>query len=143
MRFEDYKHFTPIQIRFSDVDRLNHVNNACYLSYFELGRINYFNEVFKEQINWDEKGFILARTEIDYLAPVFLTDEVYCLSKVIKIGTKSITIKNCILKKDKEQLTECAKGKVVLVAMDYSFKKSIELPLEWIGIIKQFENGLF
>jgi acyl-CoA thioester hydrolase len=140
MQYLDYKHVTPIQIRFSDIDRLNHVNNACYLNYFELGRIKYFNDVYKEKINWDEKGFILARTEIDHLAPVFLTDEIYCFSKVIKIGTKSITIQNSIVKKEKDVLIPCANGKVVLVAMDYSINQSIQLPERWIELMKQYEG---
>ena len=45
MIFEDFKHVTPIQIRFVDIDRLDHVNNACYLNFFELGRVKYFNLV--------------------------------------------------------------------------------------------------
>ncbi|MEO8760903.1 MAG: hypothetical protein ABI388_06615, partial [Bacteroidia bacterium] len=30
----DYKHSTPIQIRFVDIDKMGHVNNATILSYF-------------------------------------------------------------------------------------------------------------
>ena len=66
MNYSDYKHFIPIQIRFSDVDRLNHVNNACYLNYFELGRVKYFNEVFKDKIN-----FILAENLDEVFAVAF------------------------------------------------------------------------
>ncbi len=139
MQFRDFKHVTPLQLRFSDLDRLGHVNNVIYLTYFELGRINYFNAVYKEKINWDKEGFILAHTEIDYLVPILLTDEIFCFSKVIKIGTKSITIANSIVKKQNEQLIECANGKVVLVAMDYTLNKSIELPVKWIDAMKKFE----
>jgi len=38
---------TPIQIRFSDCDMLQHVNNAIYLQYFETARINFFNQKFQ------------------------------------------------------------------------------------------------
>ena len=30
-----------IQVRYADIDSYGHVNNAVYLSYFELGRINF------------------------------------------------------------------------------------------------------
>jgi len=140
MHFNDYKHFIPVQIRFSDVDRLNHVNNACYLSYFELGRIHYFNDVFKENINWNKKGFVLARTETDHLAPVFLNDRIFCFTKVIKTGNKSIRMKSSILKKENDELIECARGLVILVARDYILNKSIEVPEKWRELINQFEN---
>lgn len=34
-----------IQVRLTDIDILGHVNNAIYLSYFEMTRIHYFNEL--------------------------------------------------------------------------------------------------
>ncbi|MCE3228164.1 MAG: fadM 1 [Bacteroidetes bacterium] len=140
MEFNDYKHYIPIQIRFSDIDRLNHVNNACYLNYFELGRVKYFNDVFKDNINWNEKGFVLARTEIDHIEPLFLNDETYCFSKVIKTGTKSLTIKNSVVKKVNTQMIECATGIGILVAMDYVKQESIELPGKWVELINTFEK---
>jgi acyl-CoA thioester hydrolase len=140
MHLLDFKHFIPIQVRFSDIDRLNHVNNACYLNYFELGRVKYFNEVFKEHINWDQKGFVLARTEINHLESILLNDEVFCYTKVIKIGTKSITLKNSVVKKEGGKLIECANGIGVLVAMDYVTKQSIDVPGKWTELINQFEK---
>jgi acyl-CoA thioester hydrolase len=140
MNFQDYRHFIPIQIRFSDIDRLNHVNNSCYHNYFELGRVRYFNEVFHKNINWSEKGFVLARTEIDHLESLFLDDEVWCFTKVIRLGNKSLTIKNSIVKKGRNGLVESAAGIGILVAMDYVNKESIELPEAWVELIKKFEN---
>lgn len=140
MPFKDYKHVIPIQIRFSDIDRINHVNNACYLNYFELGRVKYFNDVFRENINWGEKGFVLARTELDHIEPVFLNDQISCYTKIIKIGTKSVTIQNSIVKHTKQGDIECAAGIGVLVAMDYIKQQSIEVPPVWIELIKKFEN---
>src|SRR3954462_11762476 len=98
MEFNDYKHIIPIQVRFSDVDRLNHVNNACYLNYFELGRVRYFNEVLGDSIDWKDEGFILARTEVDHIEPLFLNDAVYCFTRIAAVGTKSITVHNTIAK---------------------------------------------
>lgn len=138
--FDDYRHIIPVQIRFVDIDRLNHVNNACYLNYFELGRVRYFNQVLENKINWNIEGFILARTEIDHLVPVLLNDEIYCCTKVINLGNKSITIQNSIVKKQGNSLIECAKGQGVLVAMNYTNNTSMELPLTWRSAFKSFEG---
>jgi acyl-CoA thioester hydrolase len=136
----DYKHVIPVQLRFADIDRLNHVNNACYLNFFELGRVRYFNEVLGSAIDWSKQGFILARTEIDHVTPVFLNDEVYCFTKIIKLGTKSLTIKNTVVKKVNNAFIDCANGIGVLVAMDYLTNESIEIPESWRVLLKQFES---
>lgn len=141
MKFKDYNHVTPIQIRFNDIDVLNHLNNSCYLSFFELGRVNYFKKTLKNNIKWDKKGFVLARTEIDHVHPIFLEDEVYCFTKVTKFGKKSLTIKNSIVKKVKNELIECASGIGILVAMDYKKKSSINILKNWKELIELFESS--
>lgn len=140
MKYQDFKHVIPIQIRFIDIDRLDHVNNACFLSYFELGRVKYFNEVLNKHINWQESGFVIARTEINHIIPIYLLDEIYCFTKIITIGTKSITIKNSLVKKVNNDFIECANGIGILVSMDYINKTSIGLPKKWRELIEEFEN---
>jgi acyl-CoA thioester hydrolase len=138
----DYKHVIPIQIRFADVDRLDHVNNACYHSFFELGRVKYFNEILKRTVNWSEKGFVLARTEIDHIKPILLNDDVYCFTKVIKLGNKSLTVKNTLVKVEANVLVECAAGVGILVATDYVKGESIEIPDGWRELILSFEGAI-
>lgn len=137
---ENYKHQIPIQIRFVDIDKLNHVNNSCYLSFFELGRVNYFNEVFKNLIDWNKSGFVLARTEIDHILPIFLNDEVKCYTKVSKMGNKSLTVENLLTKKINGIESACASGIGVLVAFDYQTNFSIEIPDLWRKAINDFES---
>jgi acyl-CoA thioester hydrolase len=138
--YKNFKHIVPIQIRFSDIDRLDHVNNACYHNYFELGRVKYFNDVFKKEINWNEKGFVLARTEIDHIEPVFLNDIVHCCTKVIRLGNKSLTIANSLIKEQNGSYVECASGIGILVAMDYSSQQSILIPEKWAELMRQYED---
>lgn len=134
---EGFKHSIEIQIRFSDIDRLNHVNNACYLNYIELARVNYFNTVFKNYIDWSKEGFVIARTELDYLEPIFLTDEVHCYTRITKVGTKSVTIENLLIK-NKNQLAAKCIG--ILVAMDYELNESKKVPTKWLELLNLFEN---
>ncbi len=140
MQFEDYKHSIALQIRFCDIDKLNHLNNSVYHNFFELGRVNYFNQLFKNTINWNERGFVLARTEINHLLQIYISDEIFCFTKVIKLGTKSITIKNSICKLENNKLIECANGIGILVAMDYVKTESMEVPSEWRKAMEEFEK---
>ena len=138
--YKDYRHAIPIQIRFSDIDRLHHVNNACYHNYVELGRVTYFEKVLAGHTNWAEKGFILARTEMDHLQQVYLHDEIWCLTRVHRLGNKSIGIRNSIVRKEGDTLTECAAVDGVLVAMDYIKNQSVAVPQKWRDLIAAFEG---
>ena len=42
---ENFRHRTPIQIRFNDLDAYQHVNNNVYFSFYDLGKENYFATV--------------------------------------------------------------------------------------------------
>lgn len=134
---EGFKHRIEIQIRFSDIDRLNHVNNACYLNYIELARVDYFNNVFKDQINWGKEGFVIARTEMDYIQPIFLNDHLECYTRITKVGTKSVTIENVLIK-NKNQLAANCLG--VLVAMNYEIGESKKVPSVWLELLNKFEG---
>lgn len=140
MGYKDYKYVTEIQVRFSDIDRLNHVNNACYHSYAELGRVRYLSDVLGNSVDWQREGFILARTEIDHIHPIFLNDTVLCFTRVSKLGNKSLEVRNSIVRKLGEELQECAAIRGVLVAMDYAGNTSIPLPDKWRNLIARFEK---
>lgn len=140
MTYQDYKHIIPVQIRFCDIDKLNHVNNSVYHNYIELGRVTYFRDVLRDQVNWDENGFILARTEIDHLVQVHLNDEIYCCTRVVGFGNKSMTIRNAIIRRENGRITECARVKGILVAMDYVNNLSIPVPSEWRQLMETYEK---
>lgn len=134
-------HQTKIQIRFSDVDKIGHVNNAVFLQYMETARVQYFNDVFGKRHNWDKVGFVVVRNEINYLLPLYLNDEIYCTTRCIKIGNKSLTLENVIYRKKVRKTEKVAVGIGVLVAMDYQKNKSMKLPHQWVKKIKVFENN--
>lgn len=140
--YNNYKHCTKLQIRFKDIDRQGHVNNANHLTYFETARVDYFKEVLKDRIDWITTGMILAHTEIDYKLPILLEDEVYCYTKVVRLGTKSFDIANIITKKQNGVEQECAIGKSVMVCMNYKLNTTIELPSTWRQAIETFETNL-
>jgi len=140
MNYKDYKHMIPVQIRFCDIDKLDHVNNSVYHNYIELGRVTYFKEILKDKVNWSESGFILGRTEIDHLIQVHLNDEIYCCTKAVKFGNKSITFKNSIVKKENGVFIECAAVVGILVAMDYVNNVSIPVPALWKKLMQRFEK---
>ena len=85
-------HTTKIQLRFSDLDVLRHVNNAKYATFMENARVDYFNEIIAPGHNWEETGILIARLEFDFKIPVLMTDTLYVETQISSIGTKSIVL---------------------------------------------------
>src|SRR6185295_2069638 len=96
--FMNFKHKTPIQIRFKDIDALNHVNNANHVTYFELARVNYFDDVVNEEINWSEQGIILASISVEYKAPIFIKDNIFVYTRCTRLGNKSFDLAYSLVK---------------------------------------------
>jgi acyl-CoA thioester hydrolase len=96
MNIEEFKHKTKIKIRFSDLDAMQHVNNATYLSYLEEARIDYFDNLFKRDKGSLDFQAVVGRIEINYIYPIELGDEVEIYSRVSKLGTKSIDVEHIV-----------------------------------------------
>lgn len=123
-----------IQVRFSDVDTLGHVNNAHYLTYFETARMHFFNENVGTKWDWIEKGIILRKNEVEYILPVFLTDNVEIEVLPESIGNTSFTL-SYVLKVG--NVVKC-KGVSVLVCYDFKNHQKNEVYHEIKRIFELF-----
>jgi acyl-CoA thioester hydrolase len=83
---EGFRVIAPVQVRFSDLDLLGHVNNAVYLTYTEISRLVYFQSLALELA--DVSG-VVARVEIDYKKPVLLGQQVEVGCRVKAFGRTS------------------------------------------------------
>lgn len=135
------KHKTSIQIRFKDIDKLGHVNNANHFTYFELARIQYFNDVVGRNIDWDKDGMILANAKIDYKLPIYLQDQVFVYTYCTNIGTKSFELSYDIVRIARNGTEEVlATGSTVLVCFDYSKNQTVPVPEDWKQKMKTYEH---
>jgi acyl-CoA thioester hydrolase len=84
-------HEKRIEIRWSDVDAYQHVNNAVYATYSEECRDEWLSQVLAgESDEWD---FVLARVAIDFRRELRLEDEwVVASCRLERIGTASVTL---------------------------------------------------
>lgn len=142
---QNFKHKVPVQIRFKDIDRMGHVNNANYLTYIELARVKYFEEVVRVDGRWSpEIGIILARIEIDFKAPVFLHDRISVGTRCSRIGNKSLTLEWAVIRhKEDEKEEVVASGIAVLVYYDYTREETIPVPEAHRAAMEQFEGQGF
>jgi|LakMenEpi03Aug12_release.lakeMendotaPanAssembly.Ray.scaffolds.fasta_scaffold279657_2 acyl-CoA thioester hydrolase len=105
----------PIQIRFSDVDSLGHVNNAVYLSYFEMARMLFMHEHIGPRWDWQKKGMILKKNEVEYVAPVYLHEQVEIEIIPHHLGNTSFTLDYVLYANN---IAKC-KGRSVMVCFNF------------------------
>ncbi|MFL7814238.1 MAG: acyl-CoA thioesterase [Anaerolineales bacterium] len=135
----DFNFFCPIDVRYGDLDPQGHVNNAAFITYLEQARVAYIRHLGL----WDGKsflqiGFILARVELDYKAPIQLTDRVEVGVRTSRLGNKSLDMEYLIQELSGERVY--GEGRTVQVAYDY--QRGITIPLQdsWRDIIGSYEG---
>lgn len=115
-----------IQIRFSDCDLMGHVNNACYLNYFELARMHYLTQLLPLDWDWKKQGIILKKNEVEYIQPLYLHDKASVCVFTESIGTKSFTLAYELHIKDEVK----TKGSSLIVCFDFVENKTVEIYTE-------------
>ncbi|MFM2307640.1 MAG: hypothetical protein RLZZ367_2309 [Bacteroidota bacterium] len=129
-----------LDIRWSDMDEMRHVNNAVYLTYFEQARVFYFHEAC--EWNWKEIGAILANAHVDYIRPVVFPNPTYIYLRTSKLGNKSFELHYMISSfvNGVEELTTT--GHTTMVMFDYKTNKSVAMPENIRERITAYEPGL-
>ena len=119
----DFNFSMPIQPRYADFDMLGHLNNATYLTYFELARLNYFIE-----IGWKVKDVsnVVAHFDIDFILPILPSTEVICSIKTTSLGNKSFKMAYQLASANKEDLYSV--GYSVQVCFDKKTGTAIDIP---------------
>ena len=96
---DNFKFWTEDQVRFADLDALNHLNNIVSAVYCEAGRaelfVKEFGHDFSANINW-----MLANINLTYRAPVDYPNDVQIGTRVKKIGNSSIVLQQGLFTKD-------------------------------------------
>ena len=82
------------RVRFSELDPLNHVNNASYLSWFEMARIGYLASYgltsMRKQPN--DPQIVVRRQVVDYLSPVLFGDSYVVTMRTTLVKPSSLVM---------------------------------------------------
>jgi YbgC/YbaW family acyl-CoA thioester hydrolase len=113
-------HEKAVEIRWSDVDAYQHVNNAVYATYLEECRDEWVERALGDAGDgWD---LVLARVAIDFRRELRLEDEEVVVSCTLeRIGNSSLTLREQVRTRDGELAAE---AEAVLVARDRELGRS-------------------
>ncbi|MBD8390309.1 thioesterase family protein [Dysgonomonas sp. BGC7] len=138
VKSETFRASLPIQIRFSDVDALGHINNNLYFSYFDLGKTSYFEKIKPSAVSWTDGLIVLAHLETDFLSPVYYKENIAVDTKVIKLGEKSgVFLQQIRNIKTGEIKCRCES---VFVTFNAHTQSSMPIPDSWRVVISEYEG---
>lgn len=119
---------TPIQIRFSDIDPFQHVNNVAQQMYFDLGKTEYYRIVLGGgEALFGKLRIVTASTATSYLGQVRMYDTVRVTTTCERVGNKSLTLFQQLMVGDEVR----SESRSVMVVFDFETQRSEPVPDDW------------
>ena len=140
MNNNSFRHSVDVQIRFSDIDPLNHVNNSIISQYYDIGRINYLKEVLGEDIEWNSIGVVIVNLNTNFFSPVFITDQIVVETRLIGFGEKSMRTLQRVKDKNTQEIKSTCE--TILSGFDVVSNKSAPIPDEIKKKFEDYEKGI-
>ena len=129
---------TPVQLRFSDLDTLGHVNNHVYFSLFDVAKSDYFSRAKGEKLDWTRVNLVMANVNCNFIKQVLYDEPVVVKTQVDHIGYKSFTLVHVLANGDTGEV-KCV-CRQVLVYVDPVQMRPVSLPQEWRDAFCRFEG---
>lgn len=125
----EFRYQTDLQIRFSDVDVLGHVNNTIYLSFYDTGKAWFFSNILDRAIEWSKVETVIANVDCCYIAPIFFGEKVVVHTRCEFISDRSFKLMQVIALKDSGEIKSACE--TVMVCFDPATQQSIPMPTHW------------
>ncbi len=97
-----------MKIRFHDCDPFNHLNNSRYIDYIVTARgdqlIDHYNFDIYQLAREKGIGWVTAQTQISYITPAYLMEEVTIQTRLIACSEKSLLLEAFMWNADKSIL---------------------------------------
>lgn len=119
----------PIQIRFSDVDVVGHVNNIVYFQYYDTGKAAFMTQILGRQISWHDVDTVVANVDCAFIAPILWGEKIEVLTACIFIHDKSFRLLQMIHNSETGEVKSLCE--TVMVSFDPKTQKSAPLSDEW------------
>lgn len=133
----EFNHSEKIQMRFNDIDVLGHVNNAVQITYFDFGKVRYFETLKKQIIDWSGSDLVMVHFEVDFMEPIFRQNSIVVKTKVYEIGNKSLKLVQILQDTNTGHIKSVCKS--VMCGFDTKTNKGLVISDEWRELIQKYE----
>jgi acyl-CoA thioester hydrolase len=114
-----------LETRYADYDTKGHVNNAVFLTYFDIARSKAWLEVVGGTADFP---FVVAEATVRYVREAMIGEALDVEITTSEIRTKAWVWRYRVLKRADERLV--ADGSTVQVMFDYQVRRSMPIPEE-------------
>ena len=83
---------TKFRVRYSEIDAQGHVNNANYLSYFEVGRVEWLRDAGLSYREMEQRGFgfVVVEALVRYRRAAYFDDELAVRTGISDLSRASV-----------------------------------------------------
>ena len=134
---DGFRYKVEVQVRFRDLDPMNHANNAVYFTYFEIARLAYYGEL-TGSTDPRELDIILAEATCTYHSPAVYGEWLDVWVRTTSLGRSSSVFEYRIVEQTTGRLV--ATGRTVQVMYDYAAGRSTPMPTELRARFEAFEG---
>ena len=129
-------HETKLRVRYSETDAQRVVNNANYLSYFEVGRVEWLRAAGFSYREMEKRGygFVVVEALIHYKKAAFFDDELVIRTELAELGRASLRFEYKLLR-DGEIL---ATGRTRHGCIELESGRSHRIPVDFVA---RFSEG--
>lgn len=136
---KEFYHKLPLQMRFNDIDMVGHLNNAVYIQFFDLGKVDYFQTVMSNGVNWHHIPVVVVNINCNYYAPTFLDEPIEVVTSVYGISQRSLKMEQRIINSVTGEI-KCV-ALTVMAGFDPATNSGVPLDTEWAAAIEAYESN--
>jgi acyl-CoA thioester hydrolase len=118
-------------MRWNDLDALGHVNNAIFITYFEVARGTYMLKACPGW-DWTKQMFLIGKVDANFQKELLLTAEkAEVWMRTVTLGTKSFVLEYAVVSRKNGETIVHATGSTTQVMFDMKTRATIEIE-DWV-----------
>lgn len=121
----------PLATRYCDYDTKGHINNAVYLTFFEMARHSLWRETWRREA---DPPFIVGEARVKYVSSARVGEQLAVDISVAEIRTKAWVFRYTIHDVADDRLV--AEGETVQVMFDYPSRSTLAIPEDVRGLLE-------
>lgn len=130
-----------IRVQWGDMDAMQHVNNTIYLKWVESARLLLFEKLIAGNEKAPTISPILAWQDIKYISPVVYPDTVTIDFDIVGVEEDRLHAVAELYSSAQNRLVAISKS--TLKAYDITQLKKVEIPSQWLSVLRTYYNDLF
>ena len=126
-----FKFKLPLQLRWNDMDALGHVNNAIFVTYFEVAPGHYMLQACPGW-DWHKHMFLIGNVNVDFKKELLLSAQnAQVWMRTSNIGTKSFVLEYAVVSEKQGEIIIHATGSTTQIMFDMKTRSTIEVA-DWV-----------